>query len=478
MRTFFDMSSEDYESCTKSGVYKKLVFATAFFNALILERRKFGAVGWNIPYDWMNSDLKAAMTQVRMYVEEQQEVPWETLNVSVAAITYGGRVTDMWDKRTISSILSKYFDEALLDSSYFFTADGVYFAPAVGTIEATREYIRTLPLEDKPDVFGLHSNAAITFQQKESKALIATVGTCSGGGGSSGGKGPDAGNDARVQEMATKLSDRMPSMYDFRKAHSETFKKNGDAMNSLGVFLGQELIRFNGLIEVMIASLRELQRAIKGEVVMSGELELMYNCFVFQKVPPAWESAGYPCLKPLPSWVEDFLSRIDFMFKWLTLGPRPSYWLSGFFFPQGFMTAVKQTYSREFKIAVDTLKIGCEVTSLDYRDILKAPETGAYIYGLYMEGGRFDRKDMRIEDSTPRQLLDVMPCIWLKPVIASEYNPLGCYDCPLYKTSIRAGTLSTTGHSTNFVVALPIPTVVNEDHWIRRGCALLCMQDD
>lgn len=263
-----------------------------------------------------------------------------------------------------------------------------------------------------------------------------------------------------------------------RTAHAETFKKIGEAMISLGVFLTQELIRFNGLIEVMVASLRQLRRAIKGEVVMSGELEIMYNCFVFQKVPPAWEEAGYPCLKPLPSWVEDFMARVDFMGRWLVQGPRPSYWLSGFFFPQGFMTAVKQTYSRDFKIAVDTLKIGCDVTSLDAKDINNAPSVGAYIFGLYMEGGRFDREKLRMEESEPRQLLDIMPCIWLKPVIAADYKPLAVYDCPLYKTSIRAGTLSTTGHSTNFVVALPIPTFLSQDHWIRRGCAMLCMSDE
>ena len=88
LRIFVDIQSEEYESCTKSNVYKKLIFAAAFFNALILERRKFGGVGWNIMYEWMNSDLKAAFTQVRMYVEEQVFVPWETLNVSVRFHVY------------------------------------------------------------------------------------------------------------------------------------------------------------------------------------------------------------------------------------------------------------------------------------------------------------------------------------------------------------------------------------------------------
>ena len=64
-----------------------------------------------------------------MYVEEQVHVPWETLNVSVSDITYGGRVTDTWDKRAISSILRKYFAPALLEQSYLFTDDGVYYAP-------------------------------------------------------------------------------------------------------------------------------------------------------------------------------------------------------------------------------------------------------------------------------------------------------------------------------------------------------------
>jgi len=114
LRTFADITSEEYESCSKPNVYKKLAFATAFFNANILERRKFGAVGWNIQYEWMKSDLKAAMTQVKMYVEEQTQIPWETLKVSVADITYGGRVTDVWDKRTNACILRKFFDPNLM----------------------------------------------------------------------------------------------------------------------------------------------------------------------------------------------------------------------------------------------------------------------------------------------------------------------------------------------------------------------------
>jgi dynein heavy chain len=276
-----------------------------------------------------------------------------------------------------------------------------------------------------------------------------------------------------VRDAARRLEIRMPALFDLRTAHPDSFKQ------SLGIFLGQELLRFNGLIEVMLSTLMELQRAIKGEVVMSVELETMYNCFVFQKVPPIWERVGYPCLKPLTAWIEDFILRIAFMGDWLHLGPCPCYWLPGFFFPQGFMTAVKQVYSRDHCIAVDTLTMGCEITGMDASNVVSIPSSGAYIYGLFMEGGRFNRGSCTMSDSRPRELYDQMPCIWLKPMLLSEYVANeGFYKCPVYKTSIRAGTLSTTGHSTNFVVALPVPSTVHEDHWIRRGCALLCMLDD
>jgi dynein heavy chain len=154
-RAFQDISAEDYDSLSttntkgapapttsfsKSAVYKKLIFSTCFFNALILERRKFGAVGWNIPYDWMNSDLKAAMMQVKMYLEESSSIPWETVNVTVADITYGGRVTDSWDKRAISSILRKYFQPQLLQDEYRFSSDGLYYAPPESDISVSLLY--------------------------------------------------------------------------------------------------------------------------------------------------------------------------------------------------------------------------------------------------------------------------------------------------------------------------------------------------
>ena len=68
--------------------------------------------------------------------------------------------------------------------------------------------------------------------------------------------------------------------------------------------------------------------------------------------------------------------------------------------------------------------------------------------------------------------------VWFRPCKVDEIKKFKSYDCPIYKTSIRKGVLMTTGHSTNFVLKLRMPTKVDPSHWIMRGVAILCSLDD
>lgn len=88
---------------------------------------------------------------------------------------------------------------------------------------------------------------------------------------------------------------------------------------------------------------------------MSEELDSMYVSIQNGQVPKNWEKVAYPSLKPLPTWYKDLLERVAFMQDWLVNGAPNSFWLSGFFFPQGFMTGCLQTHARNYKIAIDKL---------------------------------------------------------------------------------------------------------------------------
>jgi dynein heavy chain len=85
---------------------------------------------------------------------------------------------------------------------------------------------------------------------------------------------------------------------------------------------------------------------------------------------------------------------------------------------------------------------------------------------------------MTLGESQPKILFDALPIILLKPGEESKFEIRSSYTCPVYKTSARRGTLSTTGHSTNFVRYIEIPSKKPQIHWINRGLASLCSLDD
>ena len=64
-----------------------------------------------------------------------------------------------------------------------------------------------------------------------------------------------------------------------------------------------------------------------------------------------------------------------------------------------------------------------------------------------------------------------MPLIWLKPVdISFKFD--NCYECPLYKVVSRKGQLTTTGHSSNFIMNIMLPSKSEDDYWIKMGVAM------
>jgi dynein heavy chain len=86
------------------------------------------------------------------------------LNYLVAEVNYGGRVTDDKDVRLIKALLKKYFCAEILNDNYRMSKLEHYYAPPEGPMANTHSYINQLPLENDPEVFGLHTNANITFE--------------------------------------------------------------------------------------------------------------------------------------------------------------------------------------------------------------------------------------------------------------------------------------------------------------------------
>ena len=288
-----------------------------------------------------------------------------------------------------------------------------------------------------------------------------------------------------MYELAEMIQEKLPkTIVDVDQAKEGTFELDAKGqVKSLSTVLRQEIDRFNNLLRVLWKSLDNIKKAIKGLVVMSADLEKVYTSFLNNQVPAQWASAAYPSLKPLGSWVKDLALRLKFVTEWLQKGQPRSFWLSGLFFPQGFLTGVLQEHARKYNLPIDTLSFEFSVQAV-YIDQaaglegveLPAFSDGVLVHGLFMDACRWDDATRAVVDSHYGQMQSVLPVMHMMPR-QNFTRPANDYLAPLYKTSVRAGVLSTTGHSTNFVVAVHLPSQQNSDYWVSKGAALLTQLD-
>lgn len=110
---------------------------------------------------------------------------------------------------------------------------------------------------------------------------------------------------------------------------------------SMNTVLQQEILRFNRLLSVVRGSLANVIKAIDGTVSMNNELNEVFNKVVTNKIPNVWQKFSYPSLKPLASYLLDFIDRLNFIQKWIDQGAPTAFWISGFFFTQSFLTGTK-----------------------------------------------------------------------------------------------------------------------------------------
>lgn len=462
---------EFFDGCNKPLKWKKLLFNLAFFHAFIQERRSFGPIGWNIPYEFNESDLRICVRQLQMFLNEYEETQFEALKYLTGHCNYGGRVTDDWDRRCLNTILEDFYCEAGLGDGYSFSPSGDYTAPNGDyTQDEVKEYVKTFPKITKPEVFGMHANADISKDKKETDSLLTNILLTQSSGGSSGGGGKS--REEVVSEVAADARAKFPkTIFEIELVTRKWPITYEESMNTV---LKQELIRYNRLLDVMFDTLKNIMLAMKGLIVLSGELDEMATQMYNNQTPLLWKATSYPSLKPMSSYILDFVEKMDFYNSWIENGQPNVFWISGIYFTHALLTGSLQNYARRNNIPIDQVIYDFEVqTTDDENQFDSQPAQGIYVRGAYIEGAIWNYETMELDESKPKVLYGVCPIIYFKPTTLDKRDDYPHYECPMYRTDDRRGVLATTGHSTNFVMKLKMPSSKPQSHWIKRGTAML-----
>ncbi|GAX82307.1 hypothetical protein CEUSTIGMA_g9736.t1 [Chlamydomonas eustigma] len=490
-----------FEGCQNEMAFKGLVYALSFFHCVVGGRRLFGPVGWNIPYTFNENDLRISLRQLRMFLDQYDVPPLAMLRYTAGECNYGGKVTDSNDRRTLMTLLDTFYnEESVSGSECKFSASGEYVIPPVGTHKQYLEYLAGLPLVEDPEVFGLHPNANISRDLQDTKLLLDSLfltlpqdsGSSSGDAAASGSRSDPADS---LSGMVSEILEKLSPDYDLELASRRYPMTYLDSMNTV---LVQELGRVNVLLKIIRSSLMDLSKAVKGLVVMSGELEKVGTALQGGKVPELWLSRSFPSNKPLGAYIREVGQRCEAFSSWLDHGPPTVFWLSGFFFTQAFLTGAKQNFARKHKIPIDLIDFEYEMRD-EEGQCNEKPEDGVLVKGIFLDAAAWDYKHHALCESSPKVLFVPLPPILFRPTqsganVTRSSSPEASsplegegshpsfnywrYSCPLYKTSERRGVLSTTGHSTNFVCEIRLPSrEPSSAHWIKRGVAGLLSLD-
>ena len=472
-RTFNTIDENYYDKAPKPTLFKRFAFGFVFFHAMILERRKYGPLGWNIPYEFSNSDLSISLAQLKNFLEDYDDIQYTAMNYMIAEANYGGRVTDPADRRLIAILFKDICCEDILDDKYLFSGLKDYPVPADGSYKEHEEFINNqIPQNSAPEVFGLNDNADITCAISDTNSLFSTAlltlpRTVSAKAGMS--------TEDQVRERVIEILKKLPEKYDVDDVRMKHPNKLEESLNSV---LHQELMRFNNLLGITKTSLKNIKDAIDGNAVMTNEIEAMLQSVYDNKTPEKISKVSYPSMMPFSSWVNDFLKKMEFLQNWIDNGIPSTFWISAFYFTHSFLTGILQNYARKNNIAIDELVFEFTVMSdIKEYDLTKKPDEGAYIYGFYIEGARWNTDIRLLDESLPKVLLPEMPHVWFKPTKKDENKKEVDYSCPVYRTSRRSGELLTTGQSTNFLINMDLPfdhDKYNSEHWVKRGTAIIC----
>lgn len=225
-----------------------------------------------------------SMYLTQSHVLGEEELPWETLRYLIGEAMYGGRVTDNNDRRVLNCYLDEFLGDFIFDSNqkfYFARVVYDYVIPEEESFELNMEFIESLPLFTPPGVFGLHSNAEITYFNNSAKRLWADIlemqtSEASGDAGTSR-------EDVIMQIAEGIQANTLPDLFDeynIRKAYG--------VPTPTQIVLLQELERFNKLVKRMGSSIADLKRALKGEIGMSQELDALGTACVNGQLPTMW----------------------------------------------------------------------------------------------------------------------------------------------------------------------------------------------
>ncbi|XP_076978309.1 dynein axonemal heavy chain 11 isoform X2 [Tamandua tetradactyla] len=453
----YNFDQDTLEMCSKEHEFKSILFSLCYFHACVSGRLRFGPQGWSRSYPFNSGDLTTCANILYNYLEATPNVPWEDLRYLFGEIMYGGHITDNWDRKLCRVYLEEFMNASL-------TEDELLLAPGFASppnldYSGYHQYIEEMLPPESPALYGLHPNAEIEFLTVTSNVLFRNLLEMQPRNALI----PEElgqSTEEKVKNVLDDILEKLPEEFNM----ADIMQKNSNRSPYVLVCF-QECERMNILLQEIRVSLQQLDLGLKGELMMSLGMEAQQSALSFDTVPDTWGKLAYPSTYGLAQWFNDLLLRCRELDTWTQDLTLPAVvWLSGFFNPQSFLTAIMQTMARKNEWPLDKMCLTVDVTKKTKEDYGHPPREGAYLHGLFMEGAHWDVQSGTIAEAHLKELTSAMPVIFAKAVPVDRQETKHTFECPVYKTKMRGP---------DYVWAFRLKSKEKTAKWVLAGVALL-----
>lgn len=223
----------------------------------------------------------------------------------------------------------------------------------------------------------------------------------------------------------------------------------------------------------MGSSIKDLKRALKGEIGMSADLDSLGTAFFNGQLPDMWRKMAPQTEKNLVNWINHYEKRFKQYRNWVDVEEPKVMWLSGLSIPESYGTALIQTTCRSKGWALDKSTMYTNVTKIfDASEVTQRLEQGTYVQGLYIEGARWNIDKDCLDYQHPKVLVEEMPLVQIIPVEANKLKLRGTIKTPVYITQLRTNAMGV-----GLVIEADLKTNQHISHWILQGVAMMLNTD-
>lgn len=447
----------------------RLLFALAWFHAVLQERRRYIPIGWCKFYDFSGADLRSGADIIDSLVGATSEVEWPGLIGLLETAVYGGKI----DNDPDFSILREYLGLLFCDSTV--GSHGAQARPLPGTerlsvpssgqLSDMAQVVASLPENDPPELFSLPANVQRTAQQQRSMHVLQQMRTMD--------VTKELAAAVNLDEWRHKLSVLIkawgelvradPALQEMAAGRARHAPPEGAAPMQSMLALAHS--NAAALVAQIGSSLGALDAVLSRGVLMTADVQKVGSQLMVDEVPLSWDALWEGPADPL-RYLESAAEKAASVSRLVglaasgglfTAGPLS---LRGLLDPGAFLNALRHETAVAMGVPMDDLHL---VSSWERSGIAGA-RVSLELSGLAIASAGFDGGSLSdVADDAPAATAIPNPTIaWVPKDSPRPYKHW--LQVPIYIDGTRAQAVSS--------LQLPVPDESARRKWVLAGVAL------